>query len=271
MNDIFSRLAARISPHADVILPRTPSLFEPHGAPVLPRTQPFAAATFEQDEADADSSESLPASRRPAAARPYLQDGTDKPPRAAPVTLDASTPVRHTVSAAPPPASGETQIPARSGPALGNSAPAPVRPGFQQTLRHAVADPAPGNGEPPVKSAAARSPTRTAAMEDQPPADRPATRQSAAAPVTAQGLPTELLARLTNSMSRTQARAGASPRSAAASRPEVADPVIQVSIGRIEIHATTARQTAAKEAPATPPVMSLDEYLRQRRSGAGRQ
>jgi hypothetical protein len=49
----------------------------------------------------------------------------------------------------------------------------------------------------------------------------------------------------------------------------VADaPTIQVTIGRVEIRATVA-PTPARKPPAQAPVMSLDEYLRQRNGGRG--
>ena len=49
----------------------------------------------------------------------------------------------------------------------------------------------------------------------------------------------------------------------------VADaPTIQVTIGRVEIRATVA-STPARKPPAQAPVMSLDEYLRQRNGGRG--
>jgi hypothetical protein len=48
--------------------------------------------------------------------------------------------------------------------------------------------------------------------------------------------------------------------SAAAAQPE---PTIQVTIGRIEVRATPPAQPPPKQRSA-PPVMSLEEYLRQR-------
>jgi hypothetical protein len=47
------------------------------------------------------------------------------------------------------------------------------------------------------------------------------------------------------------------------------EPVIHVSIGRIEVRAIAENQNARKPREA-PPVMGLDEYLRQRARGAGR-
>jgi hypothetical protein len=51
------------------------------------------------------------------------------------------------------------------------------------------------------------------------------------------------------------------------SQPSVPEPVIQVTIGRIEVRATSQAQPAQK-ARSAPPMLSLDEYLRQKRKGA---
>jgi hypothetical protein len=40
-----------------------------------------------------------------------------------------------------------------------------------------------------------------------------------------------------------------------------------VTIGRVEVRATPPGRTAAKRQPAKAPVMSLDDYLRQRSNG----
>jgi hypothetical protein len=48
------------------------------------------------------------------------------------------------------------------------------------------------------------------------------------------------------------------------------DPVIQISIGRIEVRATPASGPATTRQKAATPVMSLDQYLRQRSRGGRR-
>jgi hypothetical protein len=45
------------------------------------------------------------------------------------------------------------------------------------------------------------------------------------------------------------------------------EPIIQVTIGRIEVRAVSSQAAAPKQRPASP-VMSLDDYLRSRRGGA---
>jgi hypothetical protein len=47
-------------------------------------------------------------------------------------------------------------------------------------------------------------------------------------------------------------------------------PTIQVTIGRIEIRATPPPASTPKRERSKPPVMSLDEYLRQRNQGGQR-
>lgn len=49
-----------------------------------------------------------------------------------------------------------------------------------------------------------------------------------------------------------------------------AEPVIQVTIGRIEVRATPAPRAPARERPAARPAVDLEEYLRQRAKGEGR-
>jgi hypothetical protein len=50
-------------------------------------------------------------------------------------------------------------------------------------------------------------------------------------------------------------------------RPE---PVINVTIGRIEVRATPAPQKPSPKPANRPPVMGLDEYLRRRSEGHDR-
>jgi hypothetical protein len=56
---------------------------------------------------------------------------------------------------------------------------------------------------------------------------------------------------------------------AAATRSKGAEPVIHVTIGRIEVRATPQPTDARKERAAAPPVMSLDQYLRSRAKRGG--
>jgi len=49
-----------------------------------------------------------------------------------------------------------------------------------------------------------------------------------------------------------------------------AEPVIRVTIGRIEVRATVASAPAAKKPSGTSPVMALDDYLRSRTEGGRR-
>jgi hypothetical protein len=48
------------------------------------------------------------------------------------------------------------------------------------------------------------------------------------------------------------------------------EPVIHVTIGRIEVRAAAAPKAPARERPAARPAVDLDEYLRQRSKGEGR-
>jgi hypothetical protein len=50
-------------------------------------------------------------------------------------------------------------------------------------------------------------------------------------------------------------------------RREAPAPTIQVSIGRIEVRATTASKAPARERPSAPAAVNLDDYLRRRAKG----
>ncbi|MFL6196542.1 MAG: hypothetical protein ACJ75H_20340 [Thermoanaerobaculia bacterium] len=59
-------------------------------------------------------------------------------------------------------------------------------------------------------------------------------------------------------------------RPAFAPEREAPEPVIHVTIGRIEVRATAAPKAPARERPAARPAVDLEEYLRQRSKGEGR-
>ncbi|HEV2844921.1 MAG TPA: hypothetical protein VG477_08755, partial [Thermoanaerobaculia bacterium] len=52
--------------------------------------------------------------------------------------------------------------------------------------------------------------------------------------------------------------------------PSAPEPVIHVTIGRIEVRATPAPKAPARERQAARPPVDLEEYLRQRSKGEGR-
>jgi len=66
-----------------------------------------------------------------------------------------------------------------------------------------------------------------------------------------------------------RAEPAAPPATKEAPAPEAA-PTIQVTIGRVEVRATPPPAPAPQRPRAKPPVMSLDEYLRQRNRGGQR-
>lgn len=55
-----------------------------------------------------------------------------------------------------------------------------------------------------------------------------------------------------------------------APEPAAPQPVINVTIGRIEVRATPAPKAPARERQAARPAVDLEEYLRQRSKGEGR-
>jgi hypothetical protein len=106
---------------------------------------------------------------------------------------------------------------------------------------------------PAVPSAPAAKPTRlTVEPSPQPPAARPQRPTPTAAPPN--------VARPTG------------PNAARAMQGEAAAsaPIINVTIGRVEVRATNAPAAPRRESAPAAPLMSLDDYLRQRAGGGGR-
>lgn len=106
---------------------------------------------------------------------------------------------------------------------------------------------APGTVEERATSAVARSRSLASALESEAPArSRP----------------------VANGPGETAVR---QPAMAQADGANAAPPIVQVTIGRIEVRAVTPSAPPAPRAPARPqgPALSLDEYLR-RRNGGGR-
>jgi hypothetical protein len=60
------------------------------------------------------------------------------------------------------------------------------------------------------------------------------------------------------------------PISAEPTAPPKLESIVQVTIGRVEVRATPAPALLPQKERSAPPVMSLDEYLRQRAQGGGR-
>jgi hypothetical protein len=52
--------------------------------------------------------------------------------------------------------------------------------------------------------------------------------------------------------------------------PPAPQPVVNITIGRIEVRATPAPKAPARERQAARPPVDLEEYLRQRSKGEGR-
>ncbi|MBB5470988.1 hypothetical protein OKW30_001849 [Paraburkholderia sp. Clong3] len=265
MSDFFSRLAERsLAVPPESIRPRLPGLFEPlvTSAPSLPAIDSGPAEDFD-----------APASRIAVA-----RQGSDVPSTAPTHEAIPQRP-QEDFEACRPPAQVEAQtpVPVRHEPA------APPRFLAPRRLEPDAAD-----GDRPPDSAlrprltesavslppsAARRPDSAAAPGNVADTLRapPSPRGLANAPVTltAPALPAELLARIAASVAgqRNQPKDERAPHHGAKQPVPASETVVEVSIGRIEIRGAESRPSSRKEA-ARPAVMTLDEYLRQRRSAS---
>ncbi|CAM2169961.1 conserved hypothetical protein [Paraburkholderia sacchari] len=267
MSDFFSRLAERsLATPPESIRPRLPGLFEPlaTSAPSLPAIDSSPVEEFD-----------APASRIAAA-----RQGSDVPgTRAAPTHEAIPQRPQEDFEARRPPAQVEAQtpVPVRREPAAPPRFLAPPRlePGAvdgnrppESALRPRLTESAVS-----VPSSAARRPDSAAAPGNVADTLRapPSPQGLAMAPVTltAPALPAELLARIAASVAgqRNRPKDERAPHHGAEQPVPASETVVEVSIGRIEIRGAESRPPSRKEA-ARPAVMTLDEYLRQRRSAS---
>jgi hypothetical protein len=284
MSDFLTNLAVRSAGSAEVIQPRLPALFEPpifgsHGAPVFvpegPREESLAETTRQTAAPGAVPSEhinGLAARARSPVPPPRAEYEADARP--AP-KLEVPEPV----SPLGPPLSLAGEI-------VLNPAAAHTLPRFhaarfdsktvlssEAVMREAVVAAAPSRSRKEVGEAM------------RPPNDSARSYKAAGEPDVDKGLSGETLrsrgpatprieypsplSNLSPQLARSVIEPGVRPRSAVArrrtpsSQSSPSEPVVQVTIGRIEVRGTPQQPQAHRERSASP-VMSLDEYLRSR-------
>jgi hypothetical protein len=275
MSDFLTDLAARSSGSAAVIRPRLPSRFEPPRLALdLSATDKFAASEqpkeMEEEVSRPSDAQTAPARRSSPVGAPQAQSRA-----ASGAVLPAPPADRLAV---------ETSV-ARQG----ETPPGPVGPQVRPTLQPSV----PQTDMPPNPLRASFDAGLLASREvavgpDSHQADRvqgPAPvavtasdssndRVRAAGPSTpsieSTYVSSDQIAQLVRSI--IQSRVASSEEDAArrgdrAPRSNASEPAVQVTIGRIEVRATSQPHTAPRERPGSPP-MSLDEYLRKKRAGA---
>lgn len=243
MSDFLDRVVARVVGGAPALTPRLPSLFEPSSrGPLLPLAEaaltPDSAAPAARPNDDA----ATPGRALPRAATPSLP--------AAPAAVHTSVaPLRIDPAASQPPAARTVEtsgmLPVRRAPEspLSASKETPVSPR------------APSAVEPVTPKQLRAAPTVVAAKTPQPKpaevlpatASKPASRSREHAPVQPAAV-----------------RTIAASRPAAISAPTIApEPVVRVSIGRLEVRAAPASAPSSHRREAPQP-SALETYLRQR-------
>jgi hypothetical protein len=278
VSDYLERLVARSFDPRDAIRPRPLGLFEavpPGGAPTEPvpgqeapveTTRPPAAVRPPRTEA---TSREVAVIEVPVPATPVASSVT--PSRVAAVNETAAVqPVPATV-APPEPPRYRSQDEARAQPRMTSpperdrSKPAPPQPLFQRTIvqplqREVIVE----------RPAAAERRTVQPRRERQPPpvvAAKPSARRSEVSHVPpppqlprSRPIRPQVTAPQPDLRSRRDSQSAAEPAAA---------PTIHVTIGRVEVRAVVQPAAAARRRPAaaSPAVMSLDEYLKQRAGG----
>ncbi|HRJ53110.1 MAG TPA: hypothetical protein PLE99_10095 [Candidatus Thiothrix moscowensis] len=302
MSDYFTNLLARYQPETPVITPRLPSLFEPE-QPVVGQVIPAFAVeaqgqepTVQADDAGGKISLTPLFAKGEAGQHSVSQHrGKIKPPSFAKggvgggfsssetdPRLPHST-VRPTAPYKPIPAvpiASSVPVQPASAPVVMPQTPVTsvVKPKDSPSIRQddpvkPTATPKyqqrdmPETGQPPILPVIANVPVALPAavpQQQQPPAAQPTPNinptQSPVLPQTPRIEPRLLPAERSGIMTAPAIPAFSPPEPP----PPQPEPVINVTIGRIEIRATVATSKQKPQAAARPPVMGLDEYLRQR-------
>jgi hypothetical protein len=243
MSDFLDRLAARAIDGGTALVPRLPSLFEPlQRAPVMPSADEGEAPARHRDVAAAAPAVPI-AVPSPHAPTRAIESMERTAARVVPVDRTAA-PVPARAAANPPhepmPSSPMVPVPVHS--VVVERSGAPVAPERQ------AASPSPVQPRQvhvaPVRQETARTPASNGAL-------LPASAPVFAAPRTAPPRSERTVA--------ARAAAGRAEGKAAAT----GEPVVHVSIGRLEVRAAPVVATAPRRREGPQPG-SLDDYLRQR-------
>lgn len=241
MSDFLDRLAARALGNETTLAPRLPSLFEsPRHVPIMPAGEPDEVPSRHQ------VARSQRVAAQAAAPASSARRSTASEPERGPVA-----PTEHVAPPPPAPADArslrETPLPASTAPRRPPTIERPVTPARKS---RETDPPAPGQ------------PQRTRVASGRPEAAStpvtgtllPPSRPVFATPAPAAGAPP---------LSRPVAARPPFAARADRRREVVREPVVHVSIGRLEVRAV-AGSVAAPRRPDGPHPSSLDDYLRQR-------
>ncbi len=273
MSDFLSTLIARARGDAPGEGPA--SLIQPRP---LARFEPASAAGWDALSLSVESGAEAPARPAPgdgpSLAPPAPQPQADIGPadQAAPEPPATQPPPRH----APQPAARERQPSELPVPAAAESAPAPLAaqpltpqrppaPPSGEEARPSRPPAAPGPAENPAPAPPRVQPAQTIVQQS----ERQTSLPAATAP------PAEKTTRLEPALSAPPANGlqpALSPPPPTSAQPPAAgpEPVINVTIGRVEIRAVAAPPPPQRTPRTEPAVMSLEDYLRRRREKGGR-
>lgn len=278
MNDFLSQLAARSWGSAEMIRPRLPSFYEPAPNTVGSEGRMDVTAMFDAEERS-EVAIAGPRTLRPAngveeSRLEPKRDGRVVAPEWATPLVDREGP---SPTLPPPHQKGDTTGVVR--PALPEASAAGSRPPVVRVLP-AVLGVTPA-GHPPITSAAnphggvERPPIGGSSQPGS-----PERHERVAAGDRSRGVESRpekelyLRPRPPAEDLAVRPRAPSVPQFASANRARTraeaeGEPVIQVTIGRIEVRAASGPAPATPKARARPAVMSLDEYLRSRAKRGG--
>lgn len=246
MSDFLARLAARAIGGEATLAPRLPSRFEPlPHAPILPTVDDDTAATARHATAPADDTPPAVEPLHPPRTLPPMHDDALRPARAEQPMTSVPSP---TVAS----------VPDRAIPATVRAA-SPATPPMTVSIATPARMPAPelAHAEPVMSP-----PVQPRQIRIAPP------RVEAVSPPSGSLLPSAPVfasPRSEPARDRSDHAATIRPRpTAAANRtPATSEPVVHVSIGRLEVRAAPAAAAPARRRDEPRPA-SLDDYLRQR-------
>ena len=246
MSDFIDRLAARAIGGEAALAPRLPSLFEPlQRAPVLAMADEGEVSARVRDVSPMLPTAAVPPPRPPVPAHELIEPRTARTARTEPAEQARLPLPERAVTDAPP----APVLPPRSAAPVRAMAaePSRVTPVSERTATTPSSVSPRESRIAPIRHEAAHPPTATGALLPAP------------APVfaTTSGLPA--------SSQLGRAAAMRRPRDVPTGRESrtSSEPVVQVSIGRLEVRAAPAAATPPRRRDGPQP-SSLDDYLRQR-------
>ncbi|MCL4266854.1 MAG: hypothetical protein KJ069_26980 [Anaerolineae bacterium] len=275
----LDNLVARSLPETAVIQPRPVSLFEP-----WPGTIPFSTPAMTEDQTAVAQSEPHPLPRpqaQPFSPAPYPAE-TAVPPSAAPATAVPPAPVKSATLPAPasqPTAThraGQHHLP-KVAPSDASQPTLPVQPANIPVIRpssSAPITPRPAPPDHPTEPRPAREVHTTVTIREQTtkltpvPETAAKTKPMLAEVVREQPIqPAPPTAIPVQTKPFTPASNRPTNHQPVVTKPAEPTPTVQITIGRIEVRATPPPPAKAEKKQPSAPMMSLDDYLRQRNGG----